>query len=514
MKSKRNSVEIDYVQSKSKKQETMINKAGLDHAEIELDSLFGISTHQIQRVLDTATRGQAGKNQGVFCDIYFQAGTAQGLTFDQGVLKNTSSSTTSGAGVRVVVGDKTGYSHTGHVNVSNLLQCAKVARAITEHASINANVPLDNGCTLDSGIKHNLYPILNSPVDIALQEKIDLLRKIDRECRHYDSRIQNVTASVVSESYTIIIVNSLDQIFVDLRPLVRISVSCLAEENGRKETGSSGGGGRYEFSVLAGDDMWQDHARIAAKMAIDLLSATPAPAGVMDVVLGSGWPGVLIHEAVGHGLEGDFNRMGTSAFSSLMGENVASPLVTVIDDGTMQDRRGSLNFDDEGTPTSKTVLIEDGKLKGYLQDKKNAGLMKAAVTGNGRRQDYRYAPIPRMTNTYMAGGQSTPEEIIASVKYGLYAANFGGGQVDITNGNFTFSAVGAYLIEDGKLTRTVKGATLIGNGPKALHNVTMVGNDVSLDRGIGTCGKAGQGVPVGVGMPTIRINGVTVGGSA
>ncbi|MFA6211387.1 MAG: metalloprotease TldD [Candidatus Obscuribacterales bacterium] len=482
----------------------------IESAETELQKLFGLSAEQVQRVLDTATRGEQGKKQGVFCDIYFQAGTAQGLTFDQGVLKNTSSSTTSGAGVRVVVGDKTGYSHTGHVNVTNLLQCAKVARAITEHASGSANVGLD--ATNSSG-QHNLYPILNSPVDIALQEKIDLLRKIDKEVRLYDQRIQNVTVSIACESYTIIIVNSLEQIFVDLRPLVRISVSCLAEENGRKETGSSGGGGRYEFSVLAEDNMWQEHAHIAAKMAIDLLASTPAPAGVMDVVLGSGWPGVLIHEAVGHGLEGDFNRMGTSAFSSLMGEAVASPLVTVIDDGTMQDRRGSLNFDDEGTATGRTVLIENGVLKNYLQDKKNAGLMKSGVTGNGRRQDYRYAPIPRMTNTYMAGGESTPEEIIASVKYGLYAANFGGGQVDITNGNFTFSAVGAYLIENGKVTRTVKGATLIGNGPKALHNVTMVGNDLSLDRGIGTCGKAGQGVPVGVGMPTIRINGVTVGGS-
>ncbi len=483
----------------------------VESAETQLQKLFQLTTSQVQRVIDTATGGEQGKSKGVFCDLYFQAGTAQGLTFDQGVLKNTSSSTTCGAGVRVVVGDKTGYSHTGHVNITNLMQCAKVARAITDHAGASANVAVG----LPEGVSgpHDLYGILNCPVDIALQEKIDLLRNIDKEARLYDPRIQNVTVSVACESYTIIIVNSLDQIFVDLRPLVRISVSCLAEDGGRKETGSSGGGGRFEFSVLAEEDKWKEHAHIAAKMAIDLLSAAPAPAGVMDVVLGSGWPGVLIHEAVGHGLEGDFNRMGTSAFSSLMGEAVASPLVTVIDDGTMEDRRGSLNFDDEGTPTSRTVLIENGKLKGYLQDKKNAGLMKTALTGNGRRQDYRYAPIPRMTNTYMDGGQSTPEEIIASVKYGLYAANFGGGQVDITNGNFTFSAIGAYLIEDGKITKTVKGATLIGNGPKALHNVTMVGNDVSLDRGVGTCGKAGQGVPVGVGMPTIRINGVTVGGA-
>jgi TldD protein len=320
--------------------------------------------------------------------------------------------------------------------------------------------------------------------------------------------------SVTAEDYTIIIANSLGGLLLDRRPLVRLSVNCIARNGDRRETGSSGGGGRMEFSALTGDDMWKKHARTAAKQAVELLSSVPAPAGEMTVVLGHGWPGVLIHEAVGHGLEGDFNRKETSAFSKLMGERVASPLVTVVDDGTMANRRGSLTFDDEGTPTGTTMLIENGILKGYMQDRQNATLMRSGLTGNGRRQSYRHVPMPRMTNTYMAGGQSTPEEIIRSVKYGIFAETFGGGQVNITNGDFTFSATAAWLIENGELTRLVKGATLIGNGPKALHNVAMVGNDMALDTGIGTCGKNGQGIPVGVGMPTIRLDKVTVGGSA
>lgn len=476
--------------------------------ELELERLFGLQYSQVGRVLKAATRGDRG---GAFCDIYFQNGTSQTLTFDQGVIKSTSSSTTSGAGVRVVVGDKTGYSHTDHVNVTNLLACARTARAIIDHSRSSANVPLSEAC--DFGRAHDLYPIESSPIDITLTDKIALLRNVDQYCRGIDARITNVTVTLSCSSQTVIIATSLGDMLLDRRPMVRLNVSCLAEDGGRKENGNSGGGGRFEYSLLAAEDLWKEHSRIAAEMAIELLSASPAPAGEMDVVLGSGWPGVLVHEAVGHGLEGDFNRKGTSAFSKLMGDQVASPLVTVVDDGTIAGRRGSLNFDDEGTPTGQTVLIEKGVLKNYLQDKQNAGLMKAGLTGNGRRQDYRYAPIPRMTNTYIANGESTPDEIIASVKYGLYAVTFGGGQVDITNGNFTFSATGAYLIENGKITRPVKGATLIGNGPRALHNVAMVGNDMALDRGIGVCGKAGQGVPVGVGMPTLRINNVTVGGA-
>lgn len=479
----------------------------MNSPETQLHRLFGLTYDQVQKVLALATRSTGGKT--AFCDIFFQAGSSQSISLDQGVVKNTSGETVNGAGVRVVVGDKTGYSHTDHVNITNLRRCAGIARAIIEHSNGATNVPLAS-----EGKAHNLYPVANNPVDADLAAKIDLLKKIDKVARAYDPRIINVSASIGTEMTTVIIATSRGDIFLDVRPLVRLNVACLSQDGNRRENGSSGGGGRFEFSVLAAEDYWRDHAVTAAKQAIDLLSATPAPAGEMDVVLGNGWPGVLVHEAVGHGLEGDFNRKGTSAFSSLLGQGVASPLVTIIDDGTIADRRGSLNIDDEGTPTSKTVLIEKGKLVGYLQDKQNASLMGAALTGNGRRQDFRFAPIPRMTNTYMAGGEHTPDEIIASVKRGIYATTFGGGQVDITNGDFTFSATCAYMIEDGKLTRPVKGATLIGNGPKALHRVSMVGNDVSLDRGIGTCGKSGQGVPVGVGMPTIRIDGVTVGGQS
>lgn len=476
-------------------------------AEAALHDRFGLTYGQLQKVIADAVKGTGGKNG--FCDVFLQAGSALGVSLDQGVIKSTSASHTSGAGVRVVVGDKTGYSHTDHVTVGNLRRCATIARAISEHAVDSGNVPLSPV----SSVPHDLYAVTDSPVGIDLKERIALLRKMDQLARAYDARITNVTVGLFVEDYTIIIATSRGDIMADKRPLVRLNVSCLAEEGTRRETGSSGGGGRFGFEVLSDESYWRDHVQTAAKQAIDLLGATAAPAGEMDVVLGGGWPGVLIHEAVGHGLEGDFNRKGTSAFSTLMGQSVASKLVTVIDDGTIADRRGSLNIDDEGTPTGRTVLIENGKLTGYLQDRQNASLMQSKLTGNGRRQDYRYAPMPRMTNTYMAEGESSPEEIIASVKYGIYATTFGGGQVDITNGDFTFSATGAFLIEDGKITRMVKGATLIGNGPKALHNVTMVGNDVSLDKGVGTCGKDGQGVPVGVGMPTIRINNITVGGS-
>ena len=470
----------------------------------ELHRLFGLSTDQLDSVLATALNGQ----KGAYCDIYFQSGTEESLGFDQGQLKSTSRDIVNGAGVRVVIGDKVGYSFTDHVNVTNLKRAAKVARAIADYSQgivtepVAANPP-----------KSSLYQIGISPTSIGLAERMALLQKIDNEARSYDSRIENVMVSIAAEDYTIIIANSLGGLLLDRRPLVHLSVSCIARDGERRETGKSGGGGRYEFHMLETEPMWKEHALTAAKQSIDLLSAVAAPAGEMTVVLGHGWPGVLIHEAVGHGLEGDFNRKGTSAFSKLLGEQVASPLVTVVDDGTMANRRGSLNFDDEGTPTGTTTLIEKGKLVGYMQDRQNATLMRTALTGNGRRESYRHVPMPRMTNTFMAGGQSTVEEIIRSVKYGLFAETFGGGQVNITNGDYTFSATAAWLIENGKLTRLVKGATLIGNGPKSLHNVSMVGNDMALDLGIGTCGKSGQGVPVGVGMPTIRMDNVTVGGS-
>ncbi len=475
-------------------------------AEGELHRLFGLTGAQVQRVLALATKG--GGN-GAYGDIFFQAGSEQRIVLDQGVIRSTSGSSLNGAGVRVVVGDKSGYSHTDNVNITNLRRCADIAGAIIVHSSGSNNVPLGS-----SGLPHNLYPVASSATDVELSIKIAILKKIDALARAYDSRIVNVTASIECEQYTVVIATSHGDLFLDVRPLVRIDVSCLAQDGERRENSHSGGGGRFEFALLAAEGFWTEHAQAAAQQAIDLLSATAAPAGEMDVVLGSGWPGVLVHEAVGHGLEGDFNRKGTSAFSTLMGQNVASPLVTIVDDGTIANRRGSLNIDDEGTPTSRTVLIEGGRLVGYMQDKQNAALIGADLTGNGRREDFRFAPMPRMTNTYMDTGPHHPDEIIASVKRGLYATSFGGGNVNITNGDFTFSATLAYLIEDGKITRPVKGATLIGNGPKALHKVTMVGNDLELDRGVGVCGKNGQGVPVGVGMPTIRINGVTVGGQA
>lgn len=495
--------------------ERPLSEAALLHScifspETELHNAFGLTYGQLQKIIADASKGSGGKNG--FCDVFLQAGSAQSLTLDQEVIKSATSSHVNGAGVRVVVGDKSGYSHTDHVTVANLKRCATIARAISEHAQESANLALmENQKAVQK--PHNLYQISQSPASWDLKDKIALLRKMDQMARAYDPRISNVSVSLGVEDYTIIIATSRGDIFADKRPLVRLNISCLAEDGSKRENGSSGGGGRFDFQQLEDEAYWQEHVLIAAKQAIELLNADPAPAGEMDVVLGAGWPGVLIHEAVGHGLEGDFNRKGTSAFSSLMGQSVASKLVTVIDDGTIAERRGSLNMDDEGTPTGRTVLIENGKLTGYLQDRQNASLMKAGLTGNGRRQDYRFAPIPRMTNTYMAGGTSSPDEIIASVKRGIYATTFGGGQVDITNGDFTFSATCAYLIEDGKLTRPIKGATLIDNGPKALHQVAMVGNDVSLDKGIGTCGKDGQGVPVGVGMPTIRLNGITVGGS-
>lgn len=475
------------------------------HVVQELHRLFGLNADQLDSVIAGAIKGA----NGAYCDIYFQAGTEESLSYDQSQLKTTSREIVNGAGVRVVIGDKVGYSFTDHVNVTNLRRAAKVARAIAEYSNGIVTQPVAANPPAAS-----LYPIGISPTSIGLAERIALLQKVDAEARSVDARIENVSVSIGAEDYTIIIANSLGGLLLDRRPLVRLNVSCIAREGERRENGSSGGGGRMEFSTLAVDGMWKHHARTAAKQAVELLSSVSAPAGEMTVVLGNGWPGVLIHEAVGHGLEGDFNRKQTSAFSKLMGERVASPLVTVVDDGTMACRRGSLNFDDEGTPTGSTVLIENGILKGYLQDRQNAALMGAGLTGNGRRESYRHVPMPRMTNTFMAGGQHTPEEIIRSVKYGLYAETFGGGQVNITNGDFTFSATAAWVIENGKLTRLVKGATLIGNGPKALHNVSMVGNDMALDQGIGTCGKNGQGVPVGVGMPTVRLDKVTVGGSA
>ena len=363
------------------------------------------------------------------------------------------------------------------------------------------------------GEAHDLYPVKVAVNDVSLDQKVALLYEIDKFARGLDQRIKNVFVSLASEYKVILVASSQGMVVGDIQPLTRLNVTCIAEESGQRQVGSFGGGGRVEFGFFVDAKDYERYAREAVRQAILNLSAQDAPAGTMDVVLGPGWPGILLHEAIGHGLEGDFNRKQTSAFSGRIGQRVASELCTVVDDGTIPSRRGSINVDDEGTPTQRTVLIENGILQGYLQDRLNASLMSMTVTGNGRRESYAHIPMPRMTNTFMLAGESEPEDILRSVKKGLYAVSFGGGQVDITNGKFVFSASEAYLIEDGKLTDPVKGATLIGNGPDVLTRVSMVGSDLKLDEGVGTCGKDGQSVPVGVGLPTIKVDALTVGGT-
>ncbi len=474
----------------------------------ELYRLFGLTEGQVLSVLGEALKNAGSKS---ISDIFFQFGSAQSILLDQGVIKDKQLHIVKGAGVRVLAGDKCGYSHSDDPTLKNLRVCADYARTMSKYSNGFDNIPLAS-----TGKQHNLYPVQSSAVDVEVPLKVAILKKIDELARAYDSRIINVSAEIQTEHYIVIIATSRGDFFLDRRPLVRLDVTCLAEDGKCREVARSGGGGRQDFSMLAADDFWREITLSAAKQSIDLLSATETPVGAMDLVIASGWPGILIHESVGHGLEGNFNRKGTSAFSGSMGQMVGSPLVTVIDDGTMDGRRGSLNIDDEGTPTHRTVLIENGRLVSYLQDKQNAYLMNAPLTGNGRRESYECAPMVRMTNTYMDAGPHDPAEIIKAVKKGLFAGNFSGGQVDITSGKFTFKANNAYLIEDGQLTRPVKGAMLIGDGPKCLHNVTMVGNDLKFDPGVGTCGKDGQSVPVGVGMPTVLIkggaNGITVGG--
>ncbi|HEY9681462.1 MAG TPA: metalloprotease TldD [Oculatellaceae cyanobacterium] len=475
------------------------------NAEATLHRLFGLSRSQVERVI-TAALGKRRK-EGAFGEVYFQAGSSQTLIWDLERLTTTRWEVTSGASVRAVLGDKFGFAYTNDPTAPNLVKAAKRANAIMEYGQESGSQPIEG-----ENRNHNLYRIDNSPIAVSLKDKIALLKECDAAARAVDPRIENVRVSLQIEDTTIVIAPSIGDIIVDVRPLIRLDVSCIAADGTRRENGHVGGGGRHEFDYFQRNELWRQMAVDAAKQAIASLSAEPGPVGEMTVVLGNGWPGILLHEAVGHGLEGDFNRKGTSAFSSMMGEMVASPLCTVIDKGTMPGRRGSLDVDDEGNPTQDTVLIENGRLVGYMQDRMNASLMKSKLTGNGRRESYKYAPMPRMTNTMLVGGSSTHEEIIASVDRGVYAEQFGGGQVDITSGKFTFSATTAYLIENGKLTKPIKGATLIGNGPEAMRRISMVGNNMAMDLGIGTCGKNGQGVPVGVGMPTVRIDGITVGG--
>jgi len=440
-------------------------------------------------------------------DLYFQHARRESWMLEDGIVKDGSHSIERGVGVRAISGEKTGFAYSDDIVMPALLDAATAARAIAQ----SGNTTNASALTVVSG--RSLYAPVDPIDSVPVERKLSLLREVDAFTRALDARVQQVIVSLSASLDTILIAHSDGTLASDVRPLVRFNVQVIVEQHGRREQGSAGGGGRFSYAELLGGDFPFAQAREAVRQALVNLEAEAAPAGEMTVVLGPGWPGVLLHEAVGHGLEGDFNRKGLSAFSGRIGEPVASRLCTIVDDGTLAARRGSLNIDDEGSPTECTTLIENGILKGYLQDKHNADLMGTRSTGNGRRESFAHLPIPRMTNTYMLPGQEAPEDIIASVTKGLYAVNFGGGQVDITSGKFVFSASEAYLIEHGKVTRPVKGATLIGSGPEVMQRISRVGNDLRLDAGVGVCGKEGQSVPVGDGQPTLRIDAMTVGGT-
>jgi TldD protein len=463
---------------------------------------FGLTNHLFEQCLAEAlSRG------GDYADLYFESVTAIGLGVDEQIVKTASQGTSAGCGIRVLAGERTGYAYTDNLSPERLLHAARTAALI---ASGPATHPV--AAFVEPKLS-NLYPVPLGGFDLDLAARLELLLKANRVCRAYDPRITQVRAGFSEELRHILIAGSDGAFATDTQPLCRLNVFALAKDGNLTTKGSAGGGGRAGLEQFTGTKSPEHLATEASRGAILQLGAVTAPAGEMQVVLGPGWPGILLHEAVGHGLEADFNRKKTSAFAGLIGQSVASPKVTVVDNGTIEGRRGSLNVDDEGSPTQETVLIENGILKGYLTDKLSAHLTGTANTGSGRRESYQHIPMPRMTNTYMLAGDDEPEDIIKSVKRGLYAVNFGGGQVDITNGKFVFSASEAYLIEDGKITAPVRDATLIGNGPEALKFVSMVGHDLKLDEGVGTCGKDGQSVPVGVGMPTIKLDKMTVGGT-
>jgi TldD protein len=463
---------------------------------------FGITERLLERCL-----GEALSAGGDYADLYFESVDSTSLGVDEQIVKSASQGTSAGCGIRVLSGERTGYAYTDNLSPERLLHAARTAALI---ASGPAKQPVQ-GFTETAAA--DLYPVPVGGFDLDLAARLELLLRADRAARAFDNRIVQVRAGYSEELRRILIAASDGAFASDTQPLCRLNVFVIAREGTTTTKGTSGGGGRAGLEQFNGSKSPEHLAQEAARGAILQLGAVPAPAGEMQVVLGPGWPGVLLHEAVGHGLEADFNRKGTSAFTGLIGKPVASSKVTVVDNGTMEGRRGSLNVDDEGSPTQETVLIEDGILRGYLTDKLSSRLMGAANTGSGRRESYHCIPMPRMTNTYMLAGDDSPEDIVRSVKRGLYAVNFGGGSVDITNGKFVFSASEAYLIEDGKITAPVKDATLIGNGPETLKHVSMVGNDLKLDEGIGTCGKDGQSVPVGVGMPTVKLDRMTVGGT-
>ena len=462
----------------------------------------GLDDGHIERALGTLAGSAIDA-----ADIYFQFSRDESWSLEDGIVKEGSASIEQGVGVRALAGEKTGFAYSDEILPAALEEAAVAARAIAVGGG-SARVPV-----LRRSSGHSLYLPQDPVGSLSDDDKVRWLERVDRETRRIDPCIVQVMASVSSSFDVVLLADAEGTLAADVRPLVRFNVSVIAEREGRREVGFAGMGGRYSLAELVAGDRPLALGREAARQAMVNLGAIPAPAGAMTVVLGAGWPGILLHEAIGHGLEGDFNRKGTSAFSNRIGEKVASEHCTVVDDGTLSARRGSLNIDDEGTPTRCTTLIEGGVLKGYLQDKMNARLMGTQSTGNGRRESFAHMTLPRMTNTYMQPGPHDPAEIIASVERGIYAVNFGGGQVDITSGKFVFSASEAYLIENGRIGTPIKGATLIGNGPDVLTRVAMVGNDLKLDDGIGTCGKEGQSVPVGVGQPTLRIDGLTVGGT-
>ena len=465
---------------------------------------FGLTESDLESYLSEAL--SAG---GEYADLYFEYLATSSISIDESIVKSAVQGVSLGVGIRVISGERTGYAYSDDLSPEKIRKAARVAACIA-----NGPSKVDKAGFQDAN-RRNLYPILTAPTETSLAERAELVKRADRAARAFDARVFQVQAGYADNLRHVMVATSDGTLSHDRQPLARLGVAVLAREgNGVPQRGYAGGGGRVSLEHFLTEKTPEQFAQDAARQAIVQLNAVPSPAGEMTVVLGPGWPGILLHEAVGHGLEADFNRKGVSAFSNRLGQLVASPLCTVVDDGTIRNRRGSLNVDDEGVPTQQNVLIEKGVLKGYLSDKLSSRLLHTGVTGNGRRENYQHIPMPRMTNTFMMAGDSDPEDIIRSVPRGLYCANFGGGQVDITSGNFVFSASESYLIEDGHITRPVRGATLIGNGPEALKYVSMVGSDLKLDEGIGICGKEGQSVPVGVGIPTIKVDKMTVGGTA
>jgi len=478
-----------------------------EHLEIAREIILapaGMDESQLQQVLNKVMDHAVDS-----ADLYFEHSRFESWSLEDGIVKDGAYSIERGVGVRAVSGEKTGFAYSDEIYLPALTESALSARAIARSGKQGAVQAWKKGTA-----SHDLYTVAQPFDTLSEKDKVALMEEVDAEARRQDPRVKQVMVSLVGAHKVILVAANDGTLAADVRPLVRFSVSVVVEDGDRREQGASGGGGRSGYEFFVDQGRAKGYAREAVRQALVNIDARDAPAGTMPVVLGPGWPGVLLHEAVGHGLEGDFNRKGTSAFSGRVGQRVASELCTVVDDGTLQGRRGSLNVDDEGTPTQCTTLIENGVLTGYMQDKMNADLMGVARTGNGRRESYAHLPMPRMTNTYMLPGNHVPEEIIASVEKGIYAVNFGGGQVDITSGKFVFSASEAYMIENGKVSYPVKGVTLIGNGPEVMTQISMVGNDLALDTGVGTCGKEGQSVPVGVGQPTLKIDALTVGGTS